>query len=56
MNNRLALDCMLTDTLKYGKNSIRKAVVCKTWTKVLRDEDRLPGDWFRESGILVGVG
>jgi hypothetical protein len=24
--------------------------------KVLRDADRLPDEWLRESGVLVGVG
>jgi len=56
VNNRLALDCALTDTMKYGKKGLRKSVVRKTWTGVLRDEDRLPEEWFRESGVLVGVG
>jgi ribonuclease HI len=56
INNRIALDCALIDATKYGKKSIRKSVVRKTWCKVLRDEDRLPNDWTRETGVLVGVG
>jgi ribonuclease HI len=56
INNRIALDCALTDATKYGKKSIRKSVVRKTWCKVLCDEDRLPDDWTRETGVLVGVG
>lgn len=57
INNRLAFDCALTDTKKYGNKSLRKSVVRGTWSKVLRDEDRLPRNWFRESsGVLVGVG
>ncbi|KAJ7504026.1 hypothetical protein B0H11DRAFT_1905910 [Mycena galericulata] len=56
INNRLALDCALTDKAKYEKKSINTSVVRKTWSKVLKDEDRLPRDWFREHGVLVGVG
>ena len=56
INNRLSLDCALTDAVKYGKHSLSKSTVRRTWTGVLRNEDRLPRDWFRESGVLVGVG
>jgi ribonuclease HI len=56
INNRIALDCALTDAAKYGKKSIGRSVVRKTWCKVLCDEDRLSDDWTRETRILVGVG
>ncbi|KAJ6458146.1 hypothetical protein C8R47DRAFT_913115, partial [Mycena vitilis] len=42
INNRLSLDCMLTNDSKYGKKAIKKSLVKKTWCKVLKDEDRLP--------------
>ncbi|KAJ7773741.1 hypothetical protein DFH07DRAFT_733251, partial [Mycena maculata] len=54
MNNRITLDCVLTDTL--GPRGLKKIVICKTWAKVLRDEDRLPEDWMRETRVLVSVG
>ncbi|KAK6995687.1 hypothetical protein R3P38DRAFT_2567137 [Favolaschia claudopus] len=57
INNRLSIDCLLTNTKKYGGKSIRKSLVLETWRKVLMNEDRLPRDWTRESGgVLVGVG
>ncbi|KAJ7610555.1 hypothetical protein DFH06DRAFT_1246080 [Mycena polygramma] len=56
INNRLALDCALTNKAKYGKKSLRKDIVRKTWCKILRNEDRLPEDWTRETEVLVGVG
>ncbi|KAJ7711868.1 hypothetical protein DFH07DRAFT_763428 [Mycena maculata] len=56
VNNRIALDCALTDSAKYGHRGLQKSVVCKTWSKVLLDEDRLPEDWMRETGVLVGIG
>ncbi|KAJ7716819.1 hypothetical protein DFH07DRAFT_1013332, partial [Mycena maculata] len=56
VNNRIALDCALTDSVKYGHRGLKKSVVCKTWSKVLLNEDRLPEDWMRETGVLVGIG
>ncbi|KAJ7721944.1 hypothetical protein DFH07DRAFT_1007291, partial [Mycena maculata] len=55
VNNRIALDCALTESAKYGHRSLKKSIVCKTWSKVLLDEDRLPDDWMRETGVLVGI-
>ncbi|KAK6971868.1 hypothetical protein R3P38DRAFT_2475830, partial [Favolaschia claudopus] len=45
INNRLSIDCLLTNIKKYGSKSIRKSIVLKTWEKVLMNEDRLPRDW-----------
>jgi ribonuclease HI len=56
INNRLTLDCMLTNVAKYAKKSIKKSLVKGTWCKVLKDEDYLPAEWTRETGVLVGVG
>lgn len=56
INNRLVLDCILTNKTRYGKKAIDKSVVEDTWQRVLRDEDTLPRDWTRETGVLVGVG
>ncbi|KAJ7665100.1 hypothetical protein DFH06DRAFT_1041280 [Mycena polygramma] len=56
INNRLSLDCMLTNESKYAKKAIKKSLVKKTWCKVLKDEDRLPAEWTRETGVLVGIG
>ncbi|KAJ7498119.1 hypothetical protein B0H11DRAFT_1856682 [Mycena galericulata] len=56
MNNRLALDRVLTDKLKYGKRSLKKPVVLDTWRKVLKNEETLPRDWTREVEVLVGIG
>jgi ribonuclease HI len=56
INNRLTLDCMLTNVTMYAKKSIKKSLVKATWCKVLKDEDYLPAEWTRETGVLVGVG
>ncbi|KAJ7854875.1 hypothetical protein B0H13DRAFT_1642170 [Mycena leptocephala] len=50
------IDCLLINKVKYGKKALKKSLVLRTWAKVLGDEDRLPADWTRETGVLVGIG
>ncbi|KAJ7448882.1 hypothetical protein B0H11DRAFT_1743994, partial [Mycena galericulata] len=52
INMRLDLDCQMTNKWRYEK----KALVLKTWSKLIRNEDTLPADWTGEPQILVGVG
>lgn len=56
INNRFGLDCAMTNEVKYGKRSIKKSLVQKTWSKVLKNEKDLPKDWTWETGVLVGIG
>ncbi|KAJ7146870.1 hypothetical protein C8R44DRAFT_598751, partial [Mycena epipterygia] len=56
MNNRLGLDCALTNESKYRKKAIDKLLVPNTWCKVLNDGEHLPKDWTRKAGVLVGIG
>ncbi|KAJ7170943.1 hypothetical protein C8R43DRAFT_1150631, partial [Mycena crocata] len=56
INNRLRIDCELTNVIKYGKRSLKKEIVLKTWCKALKKESELPQDWTRETGVLVGIG
>ncbi|KAJ7829234.1 hypothetical protein B0H13DRAFT_1916632 [Mycena leptocephala] len=56
INNRLALDCAMTDDVKYGKKAIKVSLVKGTWRKVLKDERHLSRHWPREVGVLVGIG
>ncbi|KAJ7036854.1 RnaseH-domain-containing protein [Mycena alexandri] len=56
INTRLAIDCAMTDQLKYGKRALRMSVVKKTWRKTLKGERTLARDWPRTVGVLVGVG
>ncbi|KAJ7624017.1 hypothetical protein B0H17DRAFT_1288729 [Mycena rosella] len=55
IDNRLSLDCVLTNSMHYGKKSIKKVLVEKTWCRVLKDEDTLPKDWIRGTGVLVDI-
>jgi hypothetical protein len=45
----------MTNKRKYGKKSLDKNLVRKTWKKVLKDEDALPKNWIWEARVLVGV-
>ena len=56
LNVRLGIDCLLINKAKYGSRALKKSLVLKTWTGILRDEDRLPSDWTRETRVLVGIG
>ncbi|KAJ7024612.1 hypothetical protein C8F04DRAFT_968771, partial [Mycena alexandri] len=56
MNNRVAIDCALTNSMKWEKKSIKMSIVKTTWKRVLKDEHLLSKDWPRVSGVLVGVG
>ncbi|KAJ6499692.1 hypothetical protein C8R47DRAFT_1258963, partial [Mycena vitilis] len=56
MNNRLGLDCALTNEQKWGKKALNKTIVLETWQKVLKNEENLPKDWTWETGVLVGIG
>ncbi|KAJ6568946.1 hypothetical protein B0H19DRAFT_1349734 [Mycena capillaripes] len=56
INNRLGIDCALTNAGKWGKKSIKKPLVLETWRNVLKNEDNLPKDWTWETEVLVGIG
>ncbi|KAJ7035776.1 hypothetical protein C8F04DRAFT_954637 [Mycena alexandri] len=48
---------LLTDkNVKYGNRAIDGSLVKSTWCKVLKDEYALPKYWYRETGVLVGIG
>ncbi|KAG1859488.1 hypothetical protein C8R48DRAFT_748606 [Suillus tomentosus] len=48
INNRLKMDKLLTDTMRYGKKATKIDKVLRTWSGIL------PNNWIRQSGVLVG--
>jgi ribonuclease HI len=56
VNNRISLDCLMSNKAKYGTRSIDKSLGLGTWRKTLQNKDRLLDDWTKETGVLVGVG
>ncbi|KAJ7433401.1 hypothetical protein FB451DRAFT_1064422 [Mycena latifolia] len=56
INDRLNIDCILTNQSKYGKDiSIRPSLVLETWRSTLKDEEDLPEIWLKEPKVLVGI-
>ncbi|TFY59887.1 hypothetical protein EVJ58_g5494 [Rhodofomes roseus] len=56
INDRLATDCQLTNSDKYGNKAIRQSLVERTWGGVLKNEDTLPPNWAKgKSEVLVGI-
>lgn len=48
-------DRLLTDSMRYGKRATKIDLVLKTWSGLLKDEDNLPDNWIRQTGVLVGM-
>lgn len=55
LNKRLTIDRTLTNSLRFGKNSIDEKLVKRTWKGCLKDEDNLPTNWYKLKGVLVGI-
>lgn len=51
INSRLKFDKILTNVSRYGKKALSEELVLKTWSGVLRDEDNIPDNWIRLSGV-----
>ncbi|KAJ7640020.1 hypothetical protein DFH06DRAFT_1138022 [Mycena polygramma] len=56
INNRLAIDCVMTDKFKYERKALKTSLVKDTWKSTLKDEQTLARDWPKKVGVLVGVG
>ena len=55
INNRLSMDCLMTDRRRYGKKALKSKDVLLTWSGVLMDQENLPDNWLWQSGVLVGI-
>jgi ribonuclease HI len=55
MNNRLKLDCDMTDDRRSEKKAIPVKTVLCTWTGVLEGKDELPTDWTGVAEVLVSI-
>ena len=54
INSWLLLDRSSTSQ-HYGKKATKQKTVLETWKNLLKDEDKLPKNWLKSSGVLVGV-
>lgn len=55
LNNRLDMDQAGTNVRVHKKKALGESLVRKTWRGLLRDEELLPTDWLKETGVLVGI-
>jgi len=55
INERLTFDRLQTNRRRWGKKAISVGLVLGTWRGSLHDEQNLPENWIRESGVLVGI-
>jgi ribonuclease HI len=56
INTKLKLDCLLTNSRKFGRKAREKKLIQNTWRGVLAREDEPPEDWTQDTEVLVGIG
>jgi hypothetical protein len=54
INKRLAFDQAMTSS-RYGRKALQSNIVLETWSGTLHQEESLPDNWLRSSGVLVGI-
>jgi hypothetical protein len=54
MNAQLTLDQAITNN-KYGKRALKQQIVLNTWKGLLKNEENLPKNWLKSTGVLVGI-
>ena len=55
INERLQLDRLMTNELRFEKKAISPDLVLATWSGTLQDESNLPMNWLRQAGFLVSL-
>lgn len=56
INERLKLDCLMTDRMRYGRKALRSSQVKLTWEPTLDGRVAEDTNWYRNTGVLVGIG
>lgn len=54
VENRLRMDRAVTHP-RFGAKALSPLTVKRTWSRVIQDEDTLPGGWVRATRVLVGI-
>ena len=55
MNERLQIDCLLTNSFLYGKKALKTRKVYDTWAKCSTNMGDTHREWCRNPGVLVGM-
>lgn len=54
MNERMQIDCLLTNKYLYENRALKTRVVYNTWAKCSTNKEDLHREWCKEPGVLVG--
>ena len=41
--------------MRFGRRALDRKLVESTWKSCLEDEERLPDEWVKLKGVLVGI-
>ena len=55
MNERLQIDCLLTNRFLYERKALKTKKVYYTWAKCSTNTEDLHREWCRNPGVLVGM-
>jgi len=54
INERMQIDCLLTNEFLYERKALKTRKVYDTWAKCSTNNEDLHRDWCRHPGVLVG--
>ena len=54
INDRMQMDCLLTNKYLFEKKALKTRLVHSTWAKCSTNDIDLHHDWCRHPGVLVG--
>ena len=55
INERLQIDCLLTNKFLYERKALKTKKVYYTWTKCSTNTEDFHQEWCRNPGVLVGM-
>ena len=54
MNERMQIDCLLTNKFLYDDKALKTRKVYNTWAKCSTNTEDLHREWCKYPGVLVG--
>jgi hypothetical protein len=55
INERMQIDCLLTNTFLYDRKAQKTKKVYNTWAKCSTSTEELHSEWCKKPGVLVGM-
>ncbi|KZV95419.1 hypothetical protein EXIGLDRAFT_610604, partial [Exidia glandulosa HHB12029] len=56
INNRIAIDRLLTNKTRHKRGALSTQTVLNTWCDIIETKEGEEKDWIRHPGVLVGIG